>query len=176
MDTILLMCCLKNLWKNSTKLSNTLQKMWQNKQYEVLSLYSCYTGYLILFPTVYHLSKICRLIQLREIKWKSSMLFKAHSLILWTSICLLGAFHFCKKGYSWGGVCKIIMRENIFCKEYEILNLQAYSHQDSMVLAQRQIYRSMEQNRKPRDKSTNLWSLYLQQRRQGYTMEKRQPL
>jgi len=32
--------------------------------------------------------------------------------------------------------------------------LQSYSHQDSMVLAQRQKYKSMEQNRKPRDKST----------------------
>ena len=31
-------------------------------------------------------------------------------------------------------------------------------HQDSMVLAQRQKYRSMEQNRKPRDKSTHLWT------------------
>ena len=30
--------------------------------------------------------------------------------------------------------------------------LQSYSHQDSMVLAQIQKYRSMEQNRKPRDK------------------------
>ena len=49
--------------------------------------------------------------------------------------------------------------------------LQSHSHQDSMVLAQRQIYRSMEQNRKLRDKSTNLWSPYLRQRRQGYTME-----
>ena len=29
--------------------------------------------------------------------------------------------------------------------------LQSYSHQDSMVLAQRQKHRSMEQNRKPRD-------------------------
>ena len=38
---------------------------------------------------------------------------------------------------------------------------------------QRQIYRSMDQNRKPRDKSTSIWSPYLQQRRQGYTMEKR---
>ena len=36
--------------------------------------------------------------------------------------------------------------------------------------------RSMEQNRKPRDKSTNLWAPYLRQRRQGYKMEKRQPL
>ena len=31
--------------------------------------------------------------------------------------------------------------------------IQTYSHQDSMVLAQRQKHRSMEQNRKPRDKS-----------------------
>ena len=30
--------------------------------------------------------------------------------------------------------------------------LQRHSHQDSMVLAQRQKYRSMEQNRKPRGK------------------------
>ena len=54
--------------------------------------------------------------------------------------------------------------------------LQSHSHQDSMVLAQRQKHRSMEQNRKPRDKSTYLWTPYLQQRRQGYTMENRQPL
>ena len=54
--------------------------------------------------------------------------------------------------------------------------LQSHSHQDSMVLAQRQKYRSMEQNRKPRDKSTNLWTPYLRQRRQEYTMEKRQSL
>ena len=54
--------------------------------------------------------------------------------------------------------------------------LQSHSHQDSMVLAQRHKYRSMEQNRKPRDKSTHLWTPYLWQRRQGYTMEKRQSL
>ena len=52
--------------------------------------------------------------------------------------------------------------------------LQSHSHQDSMVLAQRQKYKSMEQNRKPRDKSTHLWTPYLWQRRQEYTMEKRQ--
>ena len=34
--------------------------------------------------------------------------------------------------------------------------LQNHSHQDSMVLAKRQKYRSMEQNRKPRDNSTHL--------------------
>ena len=54
--------------------------------------------------------------------------------------------------------------------------LQSHSHQDSMVLAQRQKYRSMEQNRKPRDKTTHLWTPYLRQRRQEYTMEKRETL
>ena len=48
---------------------------------------------------------------------------------------------------------------------------QSYSHQDSMVLAQRQKYRSMEQNRKPRDKSMHIWTPYLRQRRQEYTMD-----
>ena len=52
--------------------------------------------------------------------------------------------------------------------------LQSYSYQDCMVLAQRQKYRSVEQNRKPRDKSTHLWTPYLWQKRQEYTMEKRQ--
>ena len=37
-------------------------------------------------------------------------------------------------------------------------------------------HRSMEQNRKPRDKLTHLWTPYLWQRRQEYTMEKRQSL
>ena len=49
--------------------------------------------------------------------------------------------------------------------------LQSHSHQDSMVLAQRQKCRSVEQNRKPRDKSTHLWTPYLWQRRQEYTMD-----
>ena len=54
--------------------------------------------------------------------------------------------------------------------------LKIHSHQYSIVLAQRQKYRSMEQNRKPRDKSSNIWTPYVRQRREGYTMEKRQPL
>ena len=41
------------------------------------------------------------------------------------------------------------------------LYYNTYSHRDSTVLAQRQKYRSMEQNRKPRDKSTHLWTPYL---------------
>ena len=39
--------------------------------------------------------------------------------------------------------------------------LQSYSNQDSMVLAQTQKYRSMEQDRKPRDKPMHIWSPYL---------------
>ena len=38
--------------------------------------------------------------------------------------------------------------------------LQSYSNQDSMVLAQKQKYRSMEQERKHRDKLTHIWSPY----------------
>ena len=50
--------------------------------------------------------------------------------------------------------------------------LQSYSDQNSMVLAQKQTYRSMEQNREPRNKPTHLWLVNLQQRRQEYTMGK----
>ena len=47
---------------------------------------------------------------------------------------------------------------------------------NTIVLAQRQKYRSMEQNRKPRDKSMQLWTPSFWQRKQKYTMEKRQSL
>ena len=42
--------------------------------------------------------------------------------------------------------------------------LQSHSHQDNMVLAQRQKYRSMEQNRKPRDKPMPQWHLISEKR------------
>ena len=54
--------------------------------------------------------------------------------------------------------------------------LLSYSNQNSMALAQKQKYRSMQQNRKPRNKPTHLQSINLLQRRQEYTMEKRQSL
>ena len=54
--------------------------------------------------------------------------------------------------------------------------LQSYCNQESMVLALRHKYRSMEQDRKPRDKPTHIWAPNLWQRRQQYTREKRQPL
>jgi len=37
------------------------------------------------------------------------------------------------------------------------ITLQSYSQQDSMVLAQKQKYRPMEQDRKPRNEPTHLW-------------------
>ena len=39
--------------------------------------------------------------------------------------------------------------------------LQSYSNQNSMIPAQKQKYRSMEQDRKPRVKPTHIWSSYL---------------
>ena len=57
-----------------------------------------------------------------------------------------------------------------------LLQSHSHSHQDSMVLAQRQKYRSMEQNRKLRDKSMHLWTSYIWQRRQEHIMEQRQSL
>ena len=38
--------------------------------------------------------------------------------------------------------------------------LQSYSHQDSMVLAQKQKYRPTEQDKELRDKPTHLWEPY----------------
>ena len=53
---------------------------------------------------------------------------------------------------------------------------QSYSHQDSMVMGQKQKYRPMEQDRKPRNKPMHLWIPYFWQRRQEFTMGQRLPL
>ena len=47
--------------------------------------------------------------------------------------------------------------------------LQSYSHQDNIVLEQKQKYRPMEQDKDPRDKPTHLWVPYFWQRMQEYT-------
>ena len=54
--------------------------------------------------------------------------------------------------------------------------LQSYCHQDSMVMAQKQKYRPMEEDRRPRNKPMHLWVPYFWQRRQEYTVLQRQPL
>ena len=53
---------------------------------------------------------------------------------------------------------------------------QSHSQKESMVLAQKQKYRPMEQDRKLRNKPMHLWVPYFWQRRQEYTMGQRQPL
>ena len=53
--------------------------------------------------------------------------------------------------------------------------LPSYSNQDSMVLAQRQKYRSVVKDRKPKDRPTHIWSPTLRQKSQEHTVEKRQP-
>ena len=47
--------------------------------------------------------------------------------------------------------------------------LQSYSHQDSMVLAQKQTYRQMEQDTKPQNKPMYILIAYFWQRRQEHT-------
>ena len=53
------------------------------------------------------------------------------------------------------------------------VTLQSYSHLDSVVLAQKQKYRPMEQDRKPRNEPMHLWVPYIWQRRHEYTMGQR---
>ena len=52
--------------------------------------------------------------------------------------------------------------------------LQSYSNKDSMALTQKQKYRLMEQDIKPRDKRMHPWLPNLWQKKQEYTMQKRQ--
>ena len=54
--------------------------------------------------------------------------------------------------------------------------LQSCGHQDSVVLAQKQTHRSMEQNRESRIVPSSLWSTNIQQSRKDYPLEKRQSL
>ena len=53
--------------------------------------------------------------------------------------------------------------------------LQSYRHQHSVVLVEKQKYKPMEQDWKPRNKPMHLWVPYFWQRRQEYTMAQRQP-
>ena len=54
--------------------------------------------------------------------------------------------------------------------------LQNCDHQDSVVLAQKQMHRSMEQNREPRNGLSTLWSTNIRRSRKDYPLEKGQSL
>ena len=54
--------------------------------------------------------------------------------------------------------------------------LQSCDHQDSVVLAQKQTHRSMEQNRESRNGPSTLWSTNIRQSRKDYPQEKGQSL
>ena len=54
--------------------------------------------------------------------------------------------------------------------------LKSCDHQDSVVLAQKQTHRSVEQNRESRSGPSTLWSTNIRQSRKDYPLEKRQSL
>ena len=54
--------------------------------------------------------------------------------------------------------------------------LQSCGHQDSVVLAQKQIHKSMEQNRESRSGPSTLWSTNILESRTDNPLEKRQSL
>ena len=58
-------------------------------------------------------------------------------------------------------IAEVILRKKNRAEGINLPVLQSYSHQDSMVLAQKQKYRPMGQDRKPRDKPTHPWARYL---------------
>ena len=54
-------------------------------------------------------------------------------------------------------IARSILKKEKWNQPSQLQNiLQSYSHQENMLLAQKQKYRTMEQGRKPRDKPTQL--------------------
>ena len=78
--------------------------------------------------------------------------------------------------YSQGcilSLCLFDLIQNISCKIRGWMN---HKLESSFLEAQKQKYRPMEHDKKPRDKPMHLLVPYFWQRRQEYTMGQRQPL
>ena len=57
-------------------------------------------------------------------------------------------------------IAKAVLRKKNGAGGINLFDLMSNSHQNSMVLAQKQKYRPMEQDRKPRNKPMHLWVPY----------------
>ena len=51
--------------------------------------------------------------------------------------------------------------------DFSLKSVSSYSHENNMVLAQKQTYRSMKNNREPRNKSMHLLSINLTTKKVG---------
>ena len=78
--------------------------------------------------------------------------------------------------HKWPQIAKAVLKKRNRVGGLRLPDFRLYykaSHKNSIIFTQKQKYRSMEQDRNPRNKPMHLWSITLWQSRQEYTMEKK---